>query len=143
MKIKMKFYTRIKSNGCVETLCYLNTGVMPYKRFALLGRARQNPLDTHDGHIGRRTALKSILYQTTIPREQRKEIWQHFRENYPELKFEPQETATFDNSLIVTEIQVQQYQKGDKIAYTHNVSFRSDKRYGTCDIAGLMFRAVR
>ena len=139
MKIDMRFYTRINEHGCVETACHIRFGddILYY------GLARQNPLDTHDGHIGRRTALKSILYQTTIPREQRKEIWQHFRENYPELKFEPQETATFDNSLIVTEIQVQQYQKGDKIAYTHNVSFRSDKRYGTCDIAGLMFRAVR
>jgi len=81
MKIKMRFYTRIRSNGCVETLCYLQTTVT--KEVIRAGIARQNPLDTHSEYMGRKTALKNLLSASLLPRGMRKPIWEHFHEHYP------------------------------------------------------------
>jgi len=99
MKVRMKFYTRINEQGCVETACQLDIG----DGFEYFGTSQQNPLDKQNSHIGNRTALIELLNgeSDSFTRKSRLKIWQHFHEHYKPKTDKPKGYPThFDGKKI-------------------------------------------
>ena len=80
MKVRMRFYTRINEQGCVETACIVwyedkvGGGVF-------MGNSIQHPNDKHDEYLGRKLAFRQAL-KSVEGENYRHALRHHFKCHY-------------------------------------------------------------